>query len=761
MSTGLACTLLIYLWVSDEMGVDKFHEKDSQIFQVLSKFKNPGNIKVGNSTPYPLAKALAEEMPEVEYAVPVRTWTVEQGIVSVGDKLIRASEQYVGKDYFDVFSYQLIHGDKNRVLTDKYAVLISDELARKLFNTTENSIGKSIEWNKEALSGTYLVSGIFKKPPLNSTTQFDLVFSFELYTEKKPQVNEWSNGGVATYVILRKGVDLSQFNEKIGAFLEKKNGNPDWSLFARLYSDQYLYGNYENGEQSGGRIEYVRLFSMIAIFILFIACINFMNLSTAKTSGRIKEIGVKKAIGADRKALIFQFLGESLVMTSLSLLVAIVFVIIFLPQFNVITGKELSLAFDIRLVFFTLGVTLITGIIAGSYPALYLSGFNPIMVLKGKLNSPTGEGWARKGLVVFQFAISVVLIVAVTVVYKQIEFIQTKNLGYDKENIILFGKEGRLNENLETFLHEVKNIPGVVNASIMMGDMTSLGNITSDLDWEGKSPDKVVAFGEVGVGYDLIETLGLEIREGRGFSRKFGSDSSKILFNEAAIAAMGLTNPIGKTIRLWDQEKEIIGVTGDFHSESFYEPLKPCFVVLSPYVNTIAVKIKGGIERETIERIQKFYRSFNTDTPFDFKFMDEGYQSLYVAENRIATLSQYFATIAILVSCLGLFGLAAFTAERRIKEIGIRKVLGASEWRIIKLLSNDFARMVLTAIVIALPVGYYLAKNWLDNFAYRIDLEWWYFAGAGGLTMLIALLTVSSQAIKAAMTNPVKSLRTE
>jgi putative ABC transport system permease protein len=465
LSTGLACALLIYLLVNDELNFDKFHEKDSQLFQVMKNSKSyDGRILTFEWTPGPLANALAEEMPEVENAAPVQ-FSSKEGIISVGDKHIKAWEQYVGKDYFNIFSYNLLQGEKSYVLKDKNAIVISDELATKLFHTTENIIGKTVEWKKDKFGGIFFVSGIFERPPSNSTAQFDLLFTFEFYREIEPMVNTWQYNAPSTYIILKKGTNIYQFNDKIAGLIKKKTNDKSSTLFIRRYSDKYLYGKYENGIQSGGRIVYVRFFSIIAIFILVITCINFMNLSTAKASRRMKEVGIKKAVGADRKALMVQYLGESLLMTCLSLLIAFLLVELLLPQFNEITGKHVALNFNGNLILSVLVITLFTGLISGSYPAFYLSGFDPVKVLKGKMNTPTGEMWARKGLVIFQFIISVVLIVSVLVVYKQMQLVQTKNLGFDKDNIICFKKEGKLEEGLETFLYEVKNIPGVVNAS--------------------------------------------------------------------------------------------------------------------------------------------------------------------------------------------------------------------------------------------------------------------------------------------------------
>ena len=758
LSTGLACALLIYLWVNDELSIDKFHEKDSQLFQVIEHIQNIESIGTTNYTAGLLAETLAEEMPEVEYAVASRL-REENKTLSVGDTHIKAIVQYASQDFFNMFSYGLVQGDKDQVLRDKSAIVISEELAMNLFNTTENIIGKVVEFEHDK---QYQVSGMFKGTPPNSSVQFDFVLSFEEYKDVNPNVLDWSYNSTFTYVTLKEDTNIDQFNDKITDFIKSKKSGVR-TLSARPYSEAYLYGNYENGVQAGGRIEYVRLFSIIAIFILLIACINFMNLSTAKASRRLKEVGIKKAIGADRKALIFQYLGESMLMTFLSLCMAILLVVLFLPQFNQITGKQLTLSFDINLILSVLGITLFTGLIAGSYPAFYLSGFNPVMVLKGKLNTSVGEVWARKGLVVFQFMLSIILIVGVLVVYKQIEYVQTKNLGYEKDHVLYFEIEGRVAENPETFLSEVRNIPGIVNASSIGNNVIGRGlNSRNDLQWEGKNPDDNIVFEMRAVNYGMIDMLDIEMAAGRRFSRDFSSEESKIIFNETAIEIMGFTEPIGKVITIQGFALEIVGVVKDFHFASFHEEVKPLFFVLHPsWTQKIMAKIEAERERKTIEQLQEFYQAYNPGFPFDYQFLDEDYQAQYAAEQRVSTLSKYFAGFAILISCMGLFGLAAFTAERRLKEIGIRKILGSSNFGIVRLLSADFTKMVIMAIVIALPISYFIAKNWLEGFAYRIELEWWYFIGAGLIALLIAWFTVGLQTVKAARINPAQCLKEE
>ncbi|MEB2775057.1 ABC transporter permease [Algoriphagus sp. D3-2-R+10] len=764
LSSGLACSLLIFLWVNDELQVDKFHEKKGELYQILENVEQGGETITRQSTSGPMAEAIAREMPEVIYAVTTSTNRIEDFILSLETNDIKARGLFADADFFKMFSFEVIQGDQNQVLNDKNSIVISETLAHQLFGSTDNVIGKMVEWQQLK---QYQVTGVFRDISPRSSLQFDFVSTFESFKDDFPGMANWSNSGPSTFLLLQENTDIAQFNEKIADYVKvKTNGQSDHRApFATKFSDTYLYNQYENGVQAGGRIEYVKLFSLIALFILFIACINFMNLSTARASGRIKELGVKKAIGAQRGTLVLQYLGESTLMALISLGVAILLVTLLLPQFNVITEKQLTLNFNLGFVLTLLSVVLVTGLIAGSYPALYISGLNSIAVLKGgKLNSHIGEVWARKGLVVFQFALSVILIVSVFVVYQQIEFVQKQHLGYEKENIVSFGREGLLSDvsKLETFISEVKKIPGVVGASNIGHNMAGHMSGTWGVEWTGKDPEDKTEFENVGVNYDVLELLNIQLEEGRTFSRDFGADSSKIIFNEAAIDFMGLTDPIGKKIKLWGDDREIIGVVKNFHFESFHEEVKPLFFRLSQNgAWNIMVKIEAGEEQNTLSLLQEFYGEFNPGFSLDYRFLDEAYQAQYVAEQRVSILSKYFAGLAILISCLGLFGLATYTAERRAKEIGIRKVLGSNEWKILTLLTRDFAKMVLISVVVAIPISYYLTKSWLDGFAFKIDLEWWFFIGAGALTMLIALLTVSFQSIKAALMNPVKSLKSE
>jgi ABC-type antimicrobial peptide transport system permease subunit len=763
LSSGLACALLIYLWVNDELSIDRFHDK--HVYEAMLNHREAGRIHTAHDTPGILAKAMKEEIPEIDMAV-IDTdpaWFGNNFTVSNGEVNIKMPGKFSSADYFSMFSFNLIDGEQQKLLRDKSAIVISEKLAKSLFPNTNNVVGKSVEWNLLSFKGSATISGVFKDIPSNSTDRFDFVLPFEVCEDVMGKdAFHWGNYNAVTFVRLKDGTNVAALNEKIGDFIKKKAEGSNVTLFVRPFSDRYLYNNYDNGVLAGGRISYVTLFSMIAVFIVFIASINFMNLSTARATRRTKEVGIKKVVGAVRKDLIFQYMGESILLTITSLVIASGFVLLFLPEFNEITGKQLMLSLDRNLIIAALSIALFTGILSGSYPALYLSGFNPIAVLKGRLSSSFGELIARKGLVIFQFVLSILLIVSVVVVYNQIDFIQHKNLGYSRENVITFPNEGKVVGNVDVFLEELKKTHGVVNASASAHDFSKSSNYTTDINWEGKNPDDNVRFGCPAVYYDLIETFGIEIKEGRSFSRDFSNEGENVILNETAIKVMGLKDPVGKTIKMWGADKKIIGVMKDFHFASLHEKVEPfLFRFDTQFLPSIVVKIKAGEEQATLDGLIKFYKTFNPGYTLSYRFTNQVYQMQYTAEMRVASLSRYFAGLAIVISCLGLFGLATFTAERRLKEIGIRKVLGASEIGIIYLLSTDFTKMVVMAILIALPISYFITAEWLKTFAYRTDIQWWFFVSSGIASLLIAWFTIGMQTFKAAKVNPAKCLRNE
>lgn len=774
LSTGLACVILIFLWVSDEKSVDHFHSTDEHLYQVMNNLELPFDILTLESTPYPMASSLLEEMPEVEAAVAVNdffTWRHREGIISQGETKIETKGLYTTSSFFEVFPFQILLGQSSNLLQRKDEVILSKSLTDKLFPALPNPIGQIVEFDHTTFNGKFKVAGVFEGPPTNATWQFDFLLHFDALLEQDPSAQQWTTNAAKTFLLLREDTNPNEFNTKIAQYINERNQFSNaFTPFVKRFSDKYLYGNYVSGIQTGGRIEYIKLFSLIALIILLIACINFINLSTAQASMKSKEVGVKKTFGIGRSALIWQFLGESLLLTTFAVLVAIQLAYWLLPTFNQIAGKQLTFEITTNTVFTLIVITLLTALLAGVYPAFYLSGFKPVEVLKSKLNLSKSEVWIRKGLVVFQFTLSIVFIVGLWVVRQQIDLAQTKNMGYDRDNVISFDwkghlydqwnglLEGKTNESFYAFMRGLKDIPGVVNVSNMSGNILNDIYGQTGITWSGQEGEKDVHFQSPLVGYNFIETLGISILQGRSFSEEMGDDFSKVVVNEAAIELMGLNDPIGQVIGLNDGS-EIVGVVEDFHYGSIRNTVEPLIFRCEQNGRNILLRVKAGSEKATLERVKEHYEAFLPGYSFDFSFLDDDYQALYESEQKVSALSWYFACLAILISCLGLFGLATFTAERRRKEISIRRVLGASSVRIVKLLSKDFTQTVVVAILIALPLSYLLARNWLSSFATSIKLHPGIFIGAGTLVLLIAWLTVGFQTYQAARTNPVQALK--
>nr|WP_295923308.1 ABC transporter permease [uncultured Dyadobacter sp.] len=768
LSSGLVCTLLIYLWVTDELRFDKFHEKDDRLYQVMIHEKGGNGLVTSEGTGGILKDFLLRDMPEVEMTVSTtpQSWFQKFNLTH-NNRTISAAGNFASSDYFQAFSFPLLQGNARSVLTDKNSVAISEQLAIRLFGSPENAMNQTLEWKWQAFSRKCQVSGVFADMPRNSSEQSDFLIPLSAWNDILPQsgMPNTASGPFHNFVVLRPGADLHLFEEKLSDFAKKRFKDKNSTLFVRKYSDGYLYGKYENGVQAGGRIEYVKLFSAIAVFILLIACINFMNLSTAKASVRVKEVGVKKALGAGRLTLIYQFLGESLLMSFVTVLLAVIIVFLALPRFNLLTGKHLALHLEWPLLATLLVITMLTGLLAGSYPALYLSRFNPAFTLKGKLLSSIGELWVRKGLVVFQFSVSVAFIIAVLVVYRQIGYVQNRNPGYDKDNVIYFETEGKSAEKMETFLSQLKSMPGILNASSIQQKIilpAFLPGTGGGVRWEGKNADDQVRFYRMPVNYDLIETMGIAMATGRSFSRSYGSDANSIVINESAAKAMEMKDPVGKMITIGGREQRIVGVARDFHFNSLHEKIKPFILYLSPAETMlVVVKIAVGKQTETIARMQDFYRAFNPGYSFDYQFLDHDYQVQYASEKLMGELARYFAALAIIISCLGLFGLAAFTAERRRKEIGVRKVLGASTASVVAMLSREFLALIFAAILVAFPISWWLMHQWLQGFAYHASIGLGIFAGTAALMIIITLATISFQSLRAALTNPTRSLKLE
>jgi ABC-type antimicrobial peptide transport system permease subunit len=765
LSAGLTSALLIYLWVYDELSIDRFHEKGKRLYQVRRHTPGPDKVmETHSSNSVLLPAALETSMPEVEYIVPLRP-TPPANLVA-GAHSVKATGAFAGKDFFHAFSFPVIHGSPVNALAGKYDLAISEQLAFSLFGSATAAIGKTVRWDLNHFGGDHTISAVFVKPKLSSEA-FDFLITYELFLEKNQMDVNWGSNPILVNLTLKPTADVNAFSKKLSAlYSAARSSDSEWrdeQIFLQPYGDLYLHNRFENGQESGGRIEYVFLFSAIGIVILVIACINFMNLSTARALRRLKEVGIKKTMGAQRRTLIAQHLGEAVVLAFLSFMISIIIVVLLLPQFNLLTGKQLWLQEAWSSFAGAAVIVLFTGVISGSYPAFYLSAFRPVDILKGKLASSTKEKFVRQGLVVFQFSISLLLLVGVFVIYDQLKFVQNKSIGYNRNNIILIRKQGELNKHLENFLTEVRETPGVIQASSIGASLTDNTNSSWGHNWEGQLPgnDKL-EFSGATINFGFTETMGLQLAAGRSFSTALNDNDTKIMLNETAVKKMDMTDAVGKWMELFGTKREIIGVVKDFHFQSMYSDIRPLFLMVNPsYTNTIIIRLAEGQREQTINRVENIFKKIAPGTPFDFTFLDDEYTKLYQSEQRVSKLTTYFSVIAILLSCLGLFGLAAFSTERRVKEISVRKVLGCSDWKIVRLLTGEFAQVVIIACILTLPLSYYYSQQWLETFAYRIDLKWWIFGGAGTLTLATALVTVGVQTIKAARKNPVEYLKSE
>ena len=761
LSSGLTISLLIFLWVQDERAIDKFHVNQDRLFQLLEHVEQGTGMITRVTTAGPTARTMAEEIPEVEKAA-TTTWITDLNL-SVEERLITTKGFYASEDFFELFSFRLLQGNPATALSDKSSIVISESTAHSLFGSVVDAMGKTVKFRQHQ---AFQVAGIMEDPPTRSSLQVHAILPFKKYWDDNEWVRKWTNTAPRTYALLKENTDLASINSRLKTLIvEKTEGNvAHRAPFLTKFADHYLYNKYENGVQAGGRIVYVRLFAIISLFLVLIACINFMNLSTARASRRLKEVGIKKTIGTPRWILVAQYLGESVFMVAMAYVMAIVMVLLLLPQFNFVTGKTLALTFSPVLLGLSLGVVVITGLIAGSYPAFYLTSFKTISILKGHIYGKIGEALARKSLVIFQFTLSIILMVAFVVVRQQIEFAQQMNLGYNKENILMIRKSGAFQqyERLQTFMEELKKQTGIAGVALSAHDMTGHNGGTYGVVWPGKDPADRTEFENFMIGYGMMDLLEIKVKEGRNFDPDLQSDSSAIVFNEAAIDFMGLSDPIGQNVTLWGKERKIVGVVKDFHFESVHEVIKPLFMIVNPgRTRHIMVKISSGNISSVVANIERLHQEFNPGFQFNSKFLDQDYNELYESEEKISTISSAFGIIAVIISCLGILGLATFSAERKTKEVGIRKILGANHFSIIHLLARDLMNMVLIALLIGLPLSFWISTSWLENFAYRTQLGWWVFAGAALLALSIAAFTIATQTLKASRSNPVDCLRSE
>jgi len=778
LALGLICCLFIFLWVQDEKQVDNFHENGKDIFTVYQTTTANGKVEgTYSSSPFVppgsdhytfVMENVTETVPEVQYQAYYATgyelpWGHPETF-QVGDKKIKLEGSRAGEDFFKIFSYKLIEGNAETALSDINGVAISRKMAEMFFGNPAKAVGKTMRFENKM---NFKVTAVFENVPRESSLKFDYLFNWEAQKTKI----EFATNDVHVYLKLAENADPAKVETKIDNYLQTRLAKKEGIVThagLQPFRDKYLHGSFENGKPEGGRIEYVRIFSGVALFILIIACINFMNLSTARSVKRAKEVGLRKVVGSSRTNLVLQFFGESLLFALLAMIVSIAFLLLLLPSFNSFTGK--NIAFPVNQPTFWVFLTcllFITGVVAGSYPALYLSSLKPVRILKGVVTFTKGALWFRKGLTVFQFALSIILLIATIVISRQTNFVQNTHLGFDRENLIYIRIEGELmtRNNYLLFKDRVSELAGVAMVDRSTEAPHNMGFLIADaINWEGKEKNSAVFFNPASVGLDFVKLMDLKIVEGRDFSRANSTDSTDaFMINEEAVKQMGLKNPIGKWISAWNKKGHIIGVLKDYHTQSLHEPIKPLIIDVkeSEYFGVIVIRTKPGKTTEALAGIGNIYKDINPDFPFNYQFLDQEFDKLYRSEQVIAKLSNLFAPLAIIISCLGLLGLVIFSAEQRTKEIGIRKVLGASIASVVTLLSTDFFKLILIAICIASPAAWYVMNQWLQSFAYKISIEWWIFALAGFLVLSLALLTVSFQSVKAALMNPVKSLRSE
>lgn len=778
LAVGLACAGLIFLWVEDELSYDSNNTKKDNVYIVKVNETQDAGIITHNSTPGPLAEAMQTTMPGVLNTCRATDNTSEQFLI--GQKIVNASGMYSDPSIFSLFTLPFIQGNAKTAFTQIASIVLTEKTAQKFFNDI-NVVGRTLMMDKQQL----VVTGVIKDLPANSTLQLEWLVPFPLFAQKVPNVKGWGNFCINTYVEMKPGTDIAAFNKplqdpKYDFTTQRKEADVSSDhIFLFGMKDWRLYNQFENGKSTGGgRIQYIRLFSMIAWVVLFIACVNFMNLATARSDKRSREVGVRKVLGAGKNSLILQFIGEAVFMASLAALTSIALMSLALPAFNLLVGKDLHLDL-LRPLHLTVLVvlTLICGIVSGSYPSLYLSSFNPVFVLKG-IKAKTGSAaLIRKGLVVLQFTVSIVLIIGTLVIYLQVQHVKNRSLGFNKDKLLQMDMQGDMLQKFPAIKQELLNTGAISNVALADHPTLYGGNNTSAISWPGKPPESRVIISQRLVSPEYVSTLGMKLTEGRDFESTdiadpstLGKDSTQVLhvlITASMARLMGKGSALGKSLTFNSNfgplNMIVEGVVEDYvYGDMYGQPAPVLFYCMPKATNKMYIRMKPQADPEqALAKMEKVLKITNPGYPFEYTFVDDQFNALFMSEALISKLSRVFAFLAIFISCVGLFGLAAYTAESRIKEIGIRKVLGASAGGITFMLSKDFLKLTLVSCVAAFPLSAWIMYNWLQGYTYRIGLAWWVFALAGGLAVVIALVTVSFQAIRAALANPVKSLKAE
>lgn len=760
LAMGITCASLILLWVEDEVNFDQSIPDKELVFSIPTNQKYDGEWRTFfEATPGPLASVLKSEIPEITKSA--RKRDVGQ-LLSVGEKSVNSKGSFADEDLIPIFGLSFIAGNSEDAFKDKKSVILTEKTASLFFEKSEDAIGQNIQFDKK---DTYKITGVVADFPQNTTYAVDWLVPFENFTDGKEWTQEYGSNFTNTFVKLAPGVDVEKVNEKVKAVLPAKTGNTETEAILFSANDWHLRDKFKNGKIDGGRIAYVRLFIFIALIILIIACINFMNLSTARSEKRANEVGMRKALGSGKKQLVFQFMSEAVITAFISGIVSVLLLMVLIPHFNDLIDKNLSLAITKPIHFLPIFlITLFCGIISGLYPAFYLSSFKPIEVLKGSRRQSGSASFTRKTLVVIQFSISIMFIISTILVFQQVQHIKNRNLGMVKENLIeMPAANGNIIKNFKSIEQELTSSGLVESVALMNSQILSGGNNTSGIQWQGKPADADILISVRTVTPQFFSTAGMKIKEGKGFGTSQAADSTKVLISESFAKLINSDNVIGKTINWNDQIFTINGIVKDFLYGDMYGTSDPVmFYHQAEGADYMYIKPVAGVAiNNTLTAIENVLKTQNPGFPFEYRFVDEAFNERFKSEQLVENLSQIFAVLAIIISCLGLFGLSAFTAEQRRKEIGVRKVLGSSVLGIVKLLSKDFLKLVLFSILISVPISWYVMQNWLQGFAYRIDIKLWVFAIAGFSAIVIALLTVSFQAVKAAIANPVKSLRTE
>ncbi len=760
LAVGMACCMLIMLWVIDELSYDEYHNKSDNICRVIAKVTTPDYISYQVAVPTPLAGVLKEEYPEIVKSTRYFVYNVSFR-VKYKDKLYEP-ERFgaVDPSFFEIFDFKLLQGSLFDHNSGPHDLILTKNQAEMIFGD-EDPIGKVMT---SAGSDSWTVTGIIDDIPSNSHIQFDCLVSMKFWEDFGVQMESWANPIFHAYVLLHDESNNGAVSEKISNVIIEKAPELKTEIYLQPLSDVHLYSDFSFDVEGHGNIMYVYVFSALAGLILFIACMNFINLSTARSAGRAKEVGIRKAVGAFRKDVIRQFFFESILLSILSLVIAAIGVALFLPQFSIIAEKQFSIGMllNYKVIIGVIAGSVITGVLSGIYPALYLSSFNPMNILKGKIKAGSKGAAFRKILVVVQYTITVFLIVGSLTVYDQLKFIREKDLGFDQEYIINFSSGiSNFLSKWEPLKYELLQNPEITNATLVANLPTLMFNGVRNVDWEGKTADQEVLLHPKDVGYDFVKTFGMEIVEGRDFSKEFATDSgSAFIVNEAAVKAMGLTEPIGKSLSYRNRTGRIIGVVKDFHHSSLHSQIEPVALHIG-HRYRVCLKISGNDVSQTIDFLQNKWKTINPDYPLKYSFFDETIDRFYKADRKIGAVFTYFTLLAIIIASLGLFGLTSYVTEQRTREIGVRKVLGASVPKIINLISKEFLVLILISILISSPAAWYFTSKWLDNFVYRTDMGVKIFLLAGSMILLITIITTGYRAVKSALANPVDSLRYE